>query len=506
MKAPYTILLRLLRKKHRPKTRPGNSNAASLATRLPEDVLFAIFAVLRPAMGPKDDPWTHPDGFYAVVRHTLVSAARVCRAWFVAATATLYRSVRLRTAKKCIAFARALVSRPQLAAAVRDVGLPKDSAKLSLPLDRTRRGLQRRLNPAQRRLRAAVITIVDRCTNAASFSLAFPGSGAIFDTFRLDVLAPRVRKVTLYQRGVEERNSGSEPPSNRWYTRFSSLSASSAPRFANAEILCLSNIISYHFGSAPIRTSFPALRALFLSWVHIPASGLCGLLLELGPLLETLSLYGVIVSTLHHGTWSSPLALLDEQVIPHGSMSALSDLRLLDPFPHRPIAGNGRLSNFHTGVSTLIKLTNNTTHLKVMHVVPAALEQLTVYYDITDGSRTVALRIHTDPLLVAASLKRRLPQFKRCAPLLRTVLLRVCDALLAELALWQIGSFLLHSFCRNLDLDFKTELHLNHPSIRLAIHRADLAKRGLRIEEQDEKRYSHEIASQRNGWNVPGFY
>ncbi|KZV82069.1 hypothetical protein EXIGLDRAFT_844075 [Exidia glandulosa HHB12029] len=503
MKAPYTMLLRLLRKTNRSPTRSGNSNAASLATRLPEDVLFAIFAVLRPIMGPRDDPWIHPDGFYAVGRHTLVSAAHVCRAWFIPATAILYRSVRLRTAKKCIAFARTLATRPQLAAAVRDVALPGDSAKLSLPLDHSRRGLQRRLNPAQRRLRAAVITIVDRCTNTTYFCIAFPASGAIFDTFQLDVLAPRLRKVTFYQRGVQERNSDSEPPSNRWYTRSAPLSA---PRFVNLEVLCLSNMISYHFGSAPIRASFPALRALFLSWVHIPAADLCGLLLELGPLLETLSLYGVSVSTLNHGIWSSPLELLDDQVIPHGSMSALTDLRVLDPYPQRPITGNERLNNIHTGVSTLIKLSISTTHLKVVRVVPASLEQLVVYYDITDGSRSIALRRPSDPLLVAASLTRRLTQFKRCAPLLRTVLLRICDALLAELALWQIVSFLLHSFCRNLGLNFGTELHLNHPSIRLAIHRAEQAKRDLRIEEQDEERYLHEISSQQNGWNVPGFY
>ncbi|KZV87254.1 hypothetical protein EXIGLDRAFT_723932 [Exidia glandulosa HHB12029] len=511
------MLLRLFRKTHRLHKRPGNLNTASLASQLPHDVLLMIFATLRPSRGLRDNTLTHPDGFYAVGRPTLVSAALVCRAWFVAATALLYRSVRLDTAKKCITFTRTLASRPQLAAVVREVVFPGPTAVLSLPLDYTRRGLQRRLSPAQRRLRAAVTTIVNCCTNATRFYLAFPASEAIFDTFQLDVLAPRLQKLSLCQRAVEYHRLGLMPPSTAWYTNSSSDTNNlSALRFANLEVLCLSNMY-YYCGSVPhptIRTSFPALRALFLSRVHGPSADLCGMLRELGPSLETLSFYNVFVQRelgYFQSEWSGPLVLLDEDIIPSGCISALTDLRLLGSFVHAPPADPGilRLSNFRTGTPTLTKLTISTEHLKEMHAIPASLEQLICYHDIVNNSWGAAPQpMRTDALVVAASLKLRLPQFTLCGPRLCTIQMRAFNVCLHHLFIWQIVSFLLHSFCRNFGVDYITEVRLSHLTVRLAMRRAELAKRGLRITELDEQNIANDIFREQTGtgWDMSGFY
>ncbi|KZV87250.1 hypothetical protein EXIGLDRAFT_840113 [Exidia glandulosa HHB12029] len=513
------MLLRLLRMTPRLETGPCNSNTASLASQLPHDVLLAIFASLRPSRGPRDDALTHPDGFFAVRRHNLVCAARVCRAWFVAATALLYRSVRLATATKCITFARTLASRPRLAALVRDVAFSEETAVLSLPLGYTRSGLQRLLSPAQRRLRAAVITVVNRCTSATHFYLTFPASEAIFDTFQLDVLAPRLQKLSLCQCDSHYRKLGSEPPNNHWYTSSSSLSALSPPRFANLEVLSLSNM-NYYFHSVPpqptIRTSFPVLRALFLSRIQIPNADLCGMLRELGPSLNTLSFYDVIVQRglgFPKSEFSGPLALLDEHIIPSGCLSALKELSIRVLYLCSPIPPGRReelrLNNFCTGTPTLTTLTISAAVLEEMHAIPASLEHLIVYHEGVDDSWTAfSLRKRTEAFIVAANLKLRLPQLTLCAPRLRIIQMRAFNVCLHHLFIWKIVSFLLHSFCQDFGVIYTTEMRLSHMDVRLAMRRAEQAKRGLRITQLDERRVVKEflLSQDATRWDLSGYY
>ncbi|KZV82066.1 hypothetical protein EXIGLDRAFT_779015 [Exidia glandulosa HHB12029] len=487
MRSPLTAVARRFRKAKQSLERSNDSNAASVAEQLPPEILLAIFAALR----PRQIAWTSPGGcmspddFYAVGRHTLVSAARVCRAWYVAATAMLYRSVRLATAKRCIIFARTVMSRPQLAKVVRDVVLPqgRDTALLSLPLDRTRRGLQLRFSPAQRRLRAAVVAIVDSCTHATNFGLVLLISEEIFAAFQLDVLAPRVEKVSLSHQHLEAGSVPASPPELQ---------------FPNLEVLCLST--PYFATALPrraMRAAFPVLRALFLSRTYVTTTDLCALLADLGPLLTTLSFYAVMIHgrAAIQGEWSSPLEFLDEIAIPTGSISALTELHVLTSFVYGP---SRRLTNFRTGVSTLASLTISAALLNVMHVVPDSLEQLIVCRDIAHDYD------EWDPLRTAANLKQRLPQFKLCAPRLCTVELRVRNALVASVGMWRIMSFLLHSFGRALEVDHIMSIHLNHPDVRQAMHRAELAKRGLPV--TDERQFKYDFYLSQTSWDVSGCY
>ncbi|KZV80463.1 hypothetical protein EXIGLDRAFT_780907 [Exidia glandulosa HHB12029] len=406
--------------------------------------------------------------------------------------------------------AATLASRPQLATLVHDVTFPDETVGLSLPLDRTRRGLQRRFSPAQRRLRTAVVAAVDCCTNATNFCIICPTSNAIFDTFQLGVLAPRLESLTLDQRaiGPPKLGYGVRPPSKGWYSQES---VTASLLFPKVTVLCLSNM-KYRLGTAAlshptIRASFPALRALFLSWIHLPAPDLRALLAYLGPVLDTLSLHNVVVRGPGYLEWrsDSPLALIDEQVIPDGSLPVVTDLRIIDSPIYSPSPRELRLQSFLTGIPTVTKLTIGRGLLLAMHSVPASLEHLVVYYDISADPWRPTILPRTFPLKAAAGLKQRLPQFIRCAPRLRTVEFRVCDVWLDVLVMWKIISWLLHSFCRNLGVEYITKIQLNHPSVRLEMHEAELAKHGLPLTERDEDRLFGEAWSPQNSWDMTGF-
>ncbi|KZV82068.1 hypothetical protein EXIGLDRAFT_755191 [Exidia glandulosa HHB12029] len=108
-----------------------------------------------------------------------------------------------------------------------------------------------------------VFVALDCCTNATNFCIICPTSKAIFDTFQLGVLAPRLESLTLDQRAIGPPKLGysERPPSKGWYSQES---VTASLQFPKVTVLCLSNM-KYRLGTAAL--SHPTIR----TWAWIIA-------------------------------------------------------------------------------------------------------------------------------------------------------------------------------------------------------------------------------------------
>ncbi|KZV82062.1 hypothetical protein EXIGLDRAFT_844066 [Exidia glandulosa HHB12029] len=323
--------------------------------------------------------------------------------------------------------------------------------------------------------------------------MIFPDSFRIFNRSQLRALAPRLTHLKLQQDPL--------PRGSVFAHRVHAIERLIYPHLT---VLRLSgprmDVSSLLAASPKLRASFPSLGALFLTRIHIRAQTLKTILVHLGPQLETLVFQSVIIRSANDyhglGTAFGPMSLLNYDIIPDNFLPSLKELRIPGIhyyFSKPPLS----IRNLRSGLPKLARLSLDVTLLDVVHVLPASLEQLTVYHrsKMAPSSRASDMGDITDPWQTVQHLKMRLARFKSSAPRLRAILLRVSSAPIRALPDWRMLSFLLAGVLGNLDIQFQSEVHVNEPSVRLALHREHCIEAGLPITDADERLLHADVTS-----------